>query len=179
MKLLLVSYYWPPHGGGGVLRALETLRLLAGRGWEIAVVSGPEDGWWVRDHTLAGRVPFESIAEYLALADVALEPKSGDSGEASGKLLRLRELCEPLAERQDKALVFTAFDDLELAIAAMTGKVDRNTASATARSLNAQRSSIDPPPRVRMIASMPIAGPCLESASIAWAISGAAASPCT
>lgn len=36
---------------------------------------------------LAGRVPFDEISEYLALADVALEPKPAGTGEASGKLL--------------------------------------------------------------------------------------------
>ena len=37
--------------------------------------------------TLAGRVPYERLGNYLMLADIALEPKLSDSGEASGKLL--------------------------------------------------------------------------------------------
>lgn len=37
--------------------------------------------------TLTGRVPYEQLGHYLALADLALEPKLTDSGEASGKLL--------------------------------------------------------------------------------------------
>ena len=37
--------------------------------------------------TIAGRVPYELLGDYLALADMALEPKFSDSGEASGKLL--------------------------------------------------------------------------------------------
>ncbi len=57
MKLLLISYFFPPHGGGGVLRAAETTRLLAGRGWEITVLAGPEDGWWVRDDSLLEKIP--------------------------------------------------------------------------------------------------------------------------
>lgn len=36
---------------------------------------------------LVGRVPFESLGEYLAGASIALEPKSGETSEASGKLL--------------------------------------------------------------------------------------------
>ena len=36
---------------------------------------------------LVGRVPFESLAEHLANASIALEPKSGETSEASGKLL--------------------------------------------------------------------------------------------
>jgi glycosyltransferase involved in cell wall biosynthesis len=37
--------------------------------------------------TMTGRVPYEKLGQYLALADIALEPKLTDSGEASGKLL--------------------------------------------------------------------------------------------
>lgn len=37
--------------------------------------------------TLTGRVAYEELSGYLALADVAIEPKLADSGEASGKLL--------------------------------------------------------------------------------------------
>ena len=37
--------------------------------------------------TIVGRVPYEQLGDYLALADIALEPKLSDSGEASGKLL--------------------------------------------------------------------------------------------
>jgi glycosyltransferase involved in cell wall biosynthesis len=37
--------------------------------------------------SLAGRVPFHEISEYLALGDVGIEPKPAGSGEASGKLL--------------------------------------------------------------------------------------------
>ena len=57
MKVLLVSYYFPPHGGGGVLRAADTARFLAAKGWEVTVLAGPEDGWWVRDESLTERVP--------------------------------------------------------------------------------------------------------------------------
>jgi non-specific serine/threonine protein kinase len=37
--------------------------------------------------------------------------------EASGKLMRLRELCEPIAARQDKVLVFTQFREITARIA--------------------------------------------------------------
>lgn len=36
---------------------------------------------------LTGRVPFDDVGGYLAAADIAIEPKPADSGEASGKLL--------------------------------------------------------------------------------------------
>ena len=37
--------------------------------------------------TTTGRIPYEELGNYLALADIALEPKLSDSGEASGKLV--------------------------------------------------------------------------------------------
>lgn len=37
--------------------------------------------------TVAGRVPYGRLGEYLSMADVAVEPKLSASGEASGKLL--------------------------------------------------------------------------------------------
>lgn len=37
--------------------------------------------------TVTGRVPFDALSDYLGLASVAIEPKEGDSGEASGKVL--------------------------------------------------------------------------------------------
>jgi non-specific serine/threonine protein kinase len=38
--------------------------------------------------------------------------------EASGKLARLREICEPIASRQEKALVFTQFKEMTAPLAA-------------------------------------------------------------
>lgn len=37
--------------------------------------------------SLTGRVPFESLSEYLSLADIAIDPKFSDAGEGSGKML--------------------------------------------------------------------------------------------
>ncbi len=37
--------------------------------------------------TIVGRVPYEKLGAYFALADIALDSKLSDSGEASGKLL--------------------------------------------------------------------------------------------
>ena len=37
--------------------------------------------------TLTGQVEFEMLPRYLALADIAIEPKSSDAGEGSGKML--------------------------------------------------------------------------------------------
>jgi glycosyltransferase involved in cell wall biosynthesis len=46
--------------------------------------------------TLTGRVPYEKLSNYLALARVAIEPKAADSGEASGKLLNYMAASLPV-----------------------------------------------------------------------------------
>jgi glycosyltransferase involved in cell wall biosynthesis len=47
--------------------------------------------------SLTGRVRYEQIGRYLALADVAIEPKAAASGEASGKLLNYMAAGLPVA----------------------------------------------------------------------------------
>ena len=56
-NLLLLAYFFPPQGGGGVLRSVETVRLLHDHGWRTTVVAGPEHGYWIRDETLLDRLP--------------------------------------------------------------------------------------------------------------------------
>ncbi len=103
MKLLLISYFFPPHGGGGVLRAAETARLLAGRGWEITVVTGPEDGWWVRDDSLAARIPasvrvIRPRPSALSVMFGALRRGSGQRSESSVRLLKRLSAWLPVVD---------------------------------------------------------------------------------
>ncbi|VAW52956.1 hypothetical protein MNBD_GAMMA05-1891 [hydrothermal vent metagenome] len=46
--------------------------------------------------TIVGRVAYEQLGDYLNLADIALEPKLSESGEASGKLLNYMEAGLPV-----------------------------------------------------------------------------------
>jgi glycosyltransferase involved in cell wall biosynthesis len=56
-RLLLVSYFFPPLGGGGVPRALSWTRYLPERGWDVTVLAAGPGGYWVRDDSLLARVP--------------------------------------------------------------------------------------------------------------------------
>lgn len=79
-------------------RALEEI-ILEGRNRDLPghflVVGYPEEEMeeFVATHgledfcTVTGRVTFEELSKYLSLGSVAVEPKDGESGEASGKLL--------------------------------------------------------------------------------------------
>jgi glycosyltransferase involved in cell wall biosynthesis len=56
-RLLLLCYFYPPLGGGGVQRVLGFTRWLPRFGWDCTVVcAGPED-YWVKDETLMRQVP--------------------------------------------------------------------------------------------------------------------------
>ncbi len=66
------------------------------------------DGIERRGAVLTFLMRFKQICNHPSqwLGDGAYEP------EGSGKLTRLRELCEPIAARQDKVLVFTQFREM-------------------------------------------------------------------
>lgn len=52
MRVLLVTYYFPPAGGGGVQRVLSWCRHLAGAGHDVTVVAPEEPHWIQHDTTL-------------------------------------------------------------------------------------------------------------------------------
>ncbi len=59
-KVLIISYYFPPLGGGGVQRTLKFARYLPLFGWEpvILSVSNPDSPLW--DHSLLREVPLDT-----------------------------------------------------------------------------------------------------------------------
>lgn len=71
MKALLVSFYFPPAGGGGVQRPLKLAQYLPPLGIETHVLA-PDDPRWVhRDEGL--RVPTEAWihrARYIEIGRV-------------------------------------------------------------------------------------------------------------
>jgi len=55
---MLVPFF-PPMGGGGVYRPLSFVRHLPSHGWRTTVVAPSPEAYWVRDKSLAARVPPE------------------------------------------------------------------------------------------------------------------------
>ncbi len=103
-RLLLLCYFYPPLGGGGVHRVLGFTRWLPEHGWDCTVVcAGPED-YWVRDESLVDRIPpatevirvpgGSALSAWLRLrrgrdrragsADAAPGAARGDAGRRSG-----------------------------------------------------------------------------------------------
>jgi len=52
-RLLIMCYFFPPLGGGGVHRVLGFARHLPAFGWACTVVCAGEEDYWVRDDSLA------------------------------------------------------------------------------------------------------------------------------
>jgi len=53
----MISYFYPPMGGGGVFRCLKLSRYLPGFNWEPVVLCGRPEDYWVRDESLLSLVP--------------------------------------------------------------------------------------------------------------------------
>lgn len=62
MKILLLSYYYPPMGGAGVQRALKFSRYLGAEGVQATVLAGLDPGY-TRDESLMAEIPPEVRVE--------------------------------------------------------------------------------------------------------------------
>ena len=59
-KVLLIAYFFPPTGGGGVQRALKFVQYLPEDGFAPTVLTGPaspDDHWAPQDRSLVGEIP--------------------------------------------------------------------------------------------------------------------------
>jgi len=58
-RVLLLSYYFPPMGGTGVLRMLKVAKYLPRHGWIPTVLTVNKDNYHTRDETLLDDLPSE------------------------------------------------------------------------------------------------------------------------
>lgn len=56
-RFLMVAYFFPPMGDGGVFRSLKLARYLPERGWAPTVLCGRAEDYWVRDASLLAELP--------------------------------------------------------------------------------------------------------------------------
>jgi glycosyltransferase involved in cell wall biosynthesis len=56
-KALIVAYYFPPLGGGGVQRVLRFVKYLPEFGWLPTVVTTASNNYYTRDDSLLGQIP--------------------------------------------------------------------------------------------------------------------------
>ncbi len=60
MRLLLIAFYFPPAGGGGVQRTLKFCRHLPAFGVDVDVLAPTDPKWFALDEPLAREIPPET-----------------------------------------------------------------------------------------------------------------------
>ena len=98
-RLLILCYFYPPLGGGGVHRVLGFTRHLPDHGWDCTIVCAGEDDYWVKDASLSAQVPAGTevirVTGGSALAALLRMRRGGGSGRRSGRAFAgLRSLSD-------------------------------------------------------------------------------------
>jgi glycosyltransferase involved in cell wall biosynthesis len=60
-RALIVSYYFPPAGGGGVQRVLKLCKHLPAFGWDVDVLAPDDPKWVAHDPGLAAEIPSATV----------------------------------------------------------------------------------------------------------------------
>ncbi|HET9252139.1 MAG TPA: glycosyltransferase [Candidatus Eisenbacteria bacterium] len=107
-RVLVLAYFFPPLGGGGVQRSLKLVRYLEPNGWASTVVTAREEDYWILDPTLLQEIP--STAEVVrvggltSLRLVRLLSR-GDAGIERAQERRDRESFRKLRRAQSWLLI--------------------------------------------------------------------------
>lgn len=93
-RVLLVSYFFPPLGGGGMLRALKLAKYLPAAGWEPEVLTADDPRYHLRDEAALGEVDcpvhraparrYPSAARLLRVGGGSTVVKAAGSGWRGG-----------------------------------------------------------------------------------------------
>lgn len=86
-RFLLVSYFYPPHGGAGVQRALHLSRFAPKLGWEPIVLACGERGTTAMDPSLTALIP-EGVRVERTRAALLHRVQSALNAVRLGSLLR-------------------------------------------------------------------------------------------
>lgn len=103
MRALIVSYYFPPAGGGGVQRVLKLCKHLPAFGWDVDVLAPDDPKWVAHDPGLAAEIPAGTVvhrARYRGPSDErpaadVLEGAEGLRGVATRAGVYGRQLLVP------------------------------------------------------------------------------------
>jgi glycosyltransferase involved in cell wall biosynthesis len=95
-KVLIITYYWPPSGGGGVQRWLKFVKYIRDFGWEPVIYTPDNPDFELQDETLSEDVPdgitvlkkpiWEPFAAYRMLLGKKAVQKQGVVAGAKGSL---------------------------------------------------------------------------------------------
>jgi hypothetical protein len=64
MRVLIVAFYFPPAGGGGVQRTLKFCKFLPEHGVEVHVLTPYDPKWFARDEHLLEAIPATTTVHY-------------------------------------------------------------------------------------------------------------------
>jgi glycosyltransferase involved in cell wall biosynthesis len=85
--VLFLSYFFPPMGGGAVLRALKFAKYLPECGWRPLVVAGGS-GYHVRDESLLAEVPEAAVVRRAGGRGEGCPPSKALAARAARRLSR-------------------------------------------------------------------------------------------
>jgi glycosyltransferase involved in cell wall biosynthesis len=98
--VLILAYYFPPMGLGGVQRVLKFVRYLPACGWRPVVVTVREVCYYDEDPSLLDEVPLEALVLRTGSLDplriayrLGLRPQYATDSRAQGSILR--RICFP------------------------------------------------------------------------------------
>jgi glycosyltransferase involved in cell wall biosynthesis len=92
LKLLALSYFFPPLGGAGVQRSLKFIRYLPEHGWDAEVVTVRQPAYWIRDPTLSDEIP-ESVAVHRVANPIPLGGSGGGKRRSTSLMRWMRWLA--------------------------------------------------------------------------------------
>ncbi len=102
-KVLVITYYWPPSGGGGVQRWLKFTKYLGSYGWDPVIFTPENPAFPFQDQTLEKDVPVETEVIRLPI----WEPYKflGNKSKAGGRM-QGQALDKPRRSWKDKLIVW-------------------------------------------------------------------------
>ena len=101
MRLLLIAFYFPPAGGGGVQRTLKFCRDLPDLGVDVDVLAPSDPKWFALDEPLLDAIPARTTVHRARF----LGPRSSFRGDALRGAHGLRRAALHARYAYERALV--------------------------------------------------------------------------
>jgi glycosyltransferase involved in cell wall biosynthesis len=101
VRLLLIAFYFPPAGGGGVQRTLKFCRDLPEFGVEVDVLAPSDPKWFALDEPLMAAIPAATTVHRTRF----LGPRSSFRGDALRDVHGLRRMAVHARYAYERALV--------------------------------------------------------------------------
>jgi glycosyltransferase involved in cell wall biosynthesis len=89
MRILIVAFYFPPVGGGGVQRTLKFCRYLPEFGVDVQVLTATDAKWFDRDEPLLAQVPPDTVVHRTPFPGPRSTSRLDELHAASSRAARL------------------------------------------------------------------------------------------